>query len=312
MTDASEPDRPRLLGRSRAYTAADLSARLRRWHAPRIDRWERLRVTAGTLAIESLGAGGVAASVLTVGEQRWIAPGTRWRVAHLGADGRFEIGVHADSKGQAEAPQPLRSELLSHAIRARIAAPPALAELARSLAVGERRIVEAGFDLTALPAGLLQDRTLCWHPLAATRGGFTVLITRAAEPYGLAAYLGRDHAVIEAALGGTLAGDADSARWLPATLERHLQIEEATIFPAWLDAGGDARLVRGLLAEHRYLRQYLGELDQPPGRRKFLRLLDGHDEKEEEVVYPDVVLRVGNRADALLAGAIARAPPGAA
>lgn len=302
------PEHPRLLGRSRTYTAADLSARLRRWHAPRIDRWEQLRVTAGTLGIEYLCAGGVMCARLVAGQQRWIAPGTRWRVAHMGVADRFEIGVHADSKGQAEAPQPLRSDLLLHATRVAVATADALAALVQSLAAGERCIVEARFSLAAVPALRLQDRPLSWHPLEATERGFTALIALALAPFGLATYLALDHAVIEAALGGALAGNAESAGWLRATLERHLDIEEEVVFPTYVDAGGDARLVRGLLNEHHYLRQYLGELDQPPSRRKFLRLLDGHDEKEESVVYPDILQRLGERADMLLTEAIARAP----
>lgn len=309
MSGRVAPEHPRLLGRSRAYTLADLSERLRRWHAPRIDRWERLCVTSGTLAIEYLGAGGVTAARLAAGDARWIAPGTRWRVAHIGAGDRFEIGVHADSRGQAEAPQPLRSDLLSHAARVPVADPAALADLAGLLPVGERRIVEAQFDLAAVPTRVRLDRALFWHPLAAGSEGFAALLARSPAPFGLAAYLGRDHAVIEAALGGTLSGDAESARWLPATLERHLHIEEELVFPAYVAAGGDERLVRGLLSEHRYLRQYLAELDEPLSRRRFLRLLDGHDEKEESVVYPDVLARLGDTADALLSAAVARQPP---
>ena len=48
----NEPEQPRLLGRSRAYTLANLPERLRQWHSPRINRRERLWVTGGSLAIE--------------------------------------------------------------------------------------------------------------------------------------------------------------------------------------------------------------------------------------------------------------------
>ncbi len=304
----AEPEQPRLLGRSRAYTADTLPARLRHWHAPRINRWERLCVTTGTLAIECLGAGGVAGSVLAAGEQTWFAPGTRWRVAHLDADGRFEIEVHADSRGQAEAPQPVRSDLLSRARRVHVPDVAALLALARALAPGERRLVDARFSLDALPAAWLRPRTLFWHPLHADAAAFTALIAHSGEPIDLATYLGRDHAVIEAALGEALSGDAEGARWLRAALERHLHIEEGLVFPAYLDAGGDGRLVRGLENEHRYLRQYLRELDQPASRRKFLRLLDGHDEKEECAVYPDIIAKLGARAGSLLGQALTRPP----
>lgn len=304
-----QPEHPRLLGRSRAYTPDTLPARLRHWHAPRINRWERLCVTTGTLAIECLGAGGVARSVLGAGEQRWLAPGTRWRVARLDADGHFEIEIHADSRGQAEAPQPVRSDLLSRARRMHVPDVAALLALARALAPGERRLVDARFGLDALPPTWLRSHTIFWHPLRADAASFTTLVAHSGNPIDLATYLGRDHAVIEAALGEALAGDAEGGRRLRATLERHLHIEEEIVFPAYLESGGEERLVHGLMNEHRYLRQYLHELDQPVSRRKFLRLLDGHDEKEECVVYPDIIAKLDARADALLDRALTRPPP---
>jgi Uncharacterized conserved protein len=308
----AEPEQPRRLGRSRPYTLANLPERLRQWHAPRINRWERLWVTGGSLAIEYLGASGTASVELVLQDNRWFAPGTRWRVVRMAPDGSFELEVHADVKGQAEAPQHLRSDLLEAAIAVSVADAGALAALLDALPVGERRLVHVGFDLDAW-SGLATDvHTLFWHPLAAAPGCFTVLVARCDQPFDLPAYLGRDHAVIEAALGGALTGDVTYGGWLRATLERHLRIEEELLFPAYLTAGGREAWVKGLLKEHTYLRQYLGELDQPLSRRRFLRLLDGHDEKEERVIYPDILAHVGARAKELLAAAIASPVWGAA
>lgn len=300
-----EPEQPRLLGRSRAYTLANLPERLRQWHAPRINRWERLWVTGGSLAIEYLDAAGTISAVLALGENRWFAPGTRWRVVRMAPDSHFELEVHADVKGQAEEPQPLRSSLLEEATVVTVVDVPALVELLRSLPAGERRIVHAGFDLGAWPGTATGAQTLFWHPLAAAPGCFTVLVAHSDTPFDLRAYLGRDHAVIEAALGGALAGDANYDAWLRATLERHLHIEEDLLFPAYLAAGGREAWVKGLKLEHVWLRQYLSEFDQPVSRRRFLRLLDGHDEKEERIIYPHILAHVGARADALLGAAIA-------
>lgn len=299
------PEEPRLLGRSRAYTLANLPERLHQWHAPRINRWERLWVTGGPLAIEYLDATGTTSVELPMGENRWFAPGTRWRVVHMTPDSHFELEVHADVKGQAEEPQPLRSSLLEEALAVTVADVAALAELLHSLPPGERRIVHAGFDQDAWSGAATGAQTLFWHPLAAAPGCFTVLVARSDTPFDLRAYLGRDHAVIEAALGGALAGDINYDAWLRATLERHLHIEEDLLFPAYLAAGGREAWVKGLKLEHVWLRQYLGELDQPASRRRLLRLLDGHDEKEERVIYPDVLARVGAGAAALLDAAIA-------
>ncbi|HEX7349114.1 MAG TPA: hemerythrin domain-containing protein [Rhodanobacteraceae bacterium] len=294
------PEHSRPLGRSRPYTATDLSARLRHWHAPRINRWEQVRVTAGTLAIEYLEAGGVRSALLGAGALRWFAPGTRWRVVGMPPDCQFEIGVHADTKGQAEAPQPIRSQLLEAAQRETVADADALRQLVATLPVGAHCIVTARFDVAEPRAELTANRTVFWHPLGASRTATVVMLARAAQPFDLAAYLGRDHAVIEAALGGALIGDAAALGWLHRTLERHLHIEEELIFPAYVAAGGDARLTHGLMNEHKFLRQYLGDLDEPLSRRKFLRLLDGHDEKEEGTVYPDILAHLGAQAAALL------------
>lgn len=300
-----EPEQARRLGRSRPYTLANLPERLRQWHAPRINRWERLWVTGGTLAIEYLRASGTTNVELAVQDNRWFAPGTRWRVVRMGPDSAFELEIHADSKGKAEAPQHLRSDLLEEAIAVAVADAGALAALLDALPVGERRIVHAGFAPGAWSGPATGAHMLFWHPLAAAPGAFAVLVARSDRPFDLPAYLGRDHAVIEAALGGALAGDVTADGWLRATLERHLRIEEELVFPAYLAAGGREAWVTGLLKEHTYLRQYLGELDQPLSRRRFLRLLDGHDEKEERVIYPDVLAHVGARAEELLDAAIA-------
>lgn len=303
-----EPEQPRQLGDARAYTSAEVSERLRRWHAPRVNRWERLRITAGTLTIEFLRAAGVTRTTLAAGEQCWFAPGTRWRVAELSADGQFELELHADSKGQAEDPQPLRSELLDGAERISVADAAALRDCLDTLTAGERRIVLGDFDAQALPEATLKAHTLFWHPLESRPGNFTALIARSERAFDLATYLGRDHAVIEATLGGALSGKAEHSRWLHATLERHLQIEENLIFPAFVAAGGREAWVRGLKREHGFLRQYLAELEQPTSRRKFLRLLDGHDEKEERVVYPDILAHLAGRSDELLMRAVTYPP----
>lgn len=306
-----QPAAPRMLGRSNAYTAEDLPPRLREWHAPRVNRWERLWVTAGRIALEFLGSGGIDRLEMAAHEHRWIAPGMRWRVHTMVPGSRFELEIHADAKGQAEDPEPLRASVLEEAPRIAAPDPAALGRMLAELPAGARCIVDAAFDAAAWTLPAAEVGQLSWHPLAGAPGRFTAFAARSATPFGLAAYLGRDHAVIEAALGGALAGDAEASAWLRATLARHLAIEEKLVFPAYLAAGGRRGWVDGLMREHDYLRQYLAALDEPLSRRRFLRLLDGHDEKEERVVYPDVLAHVGASANALLAAANRRAAPAA-
>ncbi len=303
---AEQPAGLRPLGRSRSYSRADLPERLHHWHTPRINRWERLRVIAGTLAFERLDASGAVAERLEPGDGRWFAPGVRWRIERMSADARFELEIHADARSESAAPQGLRSALLDEAERVKLVNAVAFAALIRELAPGKRRLIEGRFDVHPSLVTVLQEGggTIFWHPLAASADGFVALLARSERAFGLGDYLGRDHAVIEAALAGALRGDTEYERWLHATLERHLHLEEELLFPAYLEAGGREAWVRGLKNEHKYLRQYLVSLAESDGRRKFLRLLDGHDEKEERVVYPDILARLGESADELLESAI--------
>ncbi|MGH8129123.1 MAG: hemerythrin domain-containing protein [Gammaproteobacteria bacterium] len=299
----------RQLGRSRVYTDTDIPPRLRQWHAPRINRWERLRVVAGRLDLEWLEPTDTRRESLGAAAVRWIAPGMRWRVANLDAGARFELEIHAENQPAETSPKLLREAVLAEAVHATVTDAVTFADLLETLGAGERRLVRGHIDgrsATEMVKSTMQtsDGTVFWHPLAMDKINFVALVARAVEPIGLADYLGHDHAVIEATLAGALRGEDESQRWLRTALERHLYIEEELLFPAYIEAGGREAWVHGLMSEHRYLRQYLGALSEPDGRRKFLRLLDGHDEKEERVVYPDILVQVSNRADALLRSAI--------
>lgn len=292
------PDAPptstRLLGRSRTYTATDLPARLQHWHAPRANRWERLEVLAGILDVQWLDVAGIDVVHLAAGQTRWIAPGSRWCVLAMDAAARFALEVHADQTVAAAAPQRLRADLLDGAPLRTLDAPGDLPSLFAAIADGQSILLRAGFDgfpsmLEAIAAG---DGALFWHPLADGPTEWAALVGRTPQPASLGDYLGRDHALIEAALAGALRGDPERMRWLQHLLARHLQIEETILFPAWLAAGGREGWVRGLCNEHRQLREHLPRLDDPFSQRRFLLLLDGHDEKEEQVVYPDIMARV--------------------
>jgi len=288
------PDRMRPLGRSRTYTRADLPERLTHWHAPRANRWERLCVTAGQVNTHWLGASGATPVQLRTGDDRWIAPGSRWCVAHMDADARFELQVYAADSVPVSAPQPLRAALFDDLERVHLDDAPTFTRQVANLAAGDTQLLQGCFDYgEALSAILAKEgQGLFWHPLCADPGGFTAFIARSAQPVGLLDYLGRDHAVIEAALSGALRGDAEYVDWLHAVLGRHLAIEEQLLFPAYLKAGGRAGWIQGLINEHALLRQHLGTLANPEFRRRFLLLLDAHDEKEEQIVYPDILSKL--------------------
>ncbi len=283
----------RALGRSRQYTLVDLPARLRHWHAPRANRWEYLRVTAGCVDIEWIDATDVIPQTLGVDAVRWIAPGTRWRVARLDAHSAFVLEIHADDALPAAAPQPVRTALLDAAACLRPADAADLHARLAALVAGEHYLLRTAFDPTPSMRAAIDAAGghLSWHPLAAGASEHVALVVRSAQPVGLLEYLGRDHALIEAALAGALHGDAERECWMRNALARHLVIEEEWLFPAYLAGGGNAGWVRGLCNEHRHLRRDIDHLDDPPTRRRFLLLLDGHDEKEEQLVYPDILAR---------------------
>lgn len=288
----------RRLGRPFRGTADNVPPRLRRWHAPRANRWERIDVVAGEPVLEWLGIADVVVQRTAAGDGRWIAPGTRWRIARMDGDACFELATFADETTTADAPQAVRLAWLDRlpVVRGEAGADPASA--LDTLQSGEARLLRAAYDCSAqLVAAVEASRGKCsWHPLDAGPDGCTALIVHPAAPADLADYMGRDHAVIESALAGALAGDAERARWLQHALARHLAIEEQLLFPAYLDAGGNEGWIDGLRREHDDLRRHLPHLGNPASRRRFLLMLDGHDEKEEQLIYPDIVARASARA----------------
>ncbi|HET8940641.1 MAG TPA: hemerythrin domain-containing protein [Rudaea sp.] len=312
MADTTTPPViTRRLGRSRRYTPADMPARLREWHAPRANRWEHLCVTSGTLDIAQLGADGVENQRLHSGDSRWMSPGTRWRVTQMQAQTSFELEIHADDTVAAGSPQVARSAWLDQCACVELADGAALARLLVDLRAGEPRLARGRFDFNATLRDALADGkpTFFWHLLDSRDGHFSAFIARAAQPIGLLEYLGRDHAVIEATLDGALRGETKHVNWLRTALGRHLSIEEDLLFPAYLRAGGREGWVRGLCNEHTHLRRQMEALSEPLAQRKFLLLLDGHDEKEEHLVYPDILARLGAEAEALTRAAILHPAP---
>lgn len=298
----------RPLGRGRRHRAADLAGRFANWHAARANRWERLGVEQGTLVLEWLEDAGTSTREVRAGEMLWLAPGRRWRIARCSDDAIFSLQVHADDSVIADAPQAGRAALLDEAAPAQPEDSAALASGIAALAAGERRLLRTRFDPapTVRAALAASDGTLSWHPLAGDEGDHAALLVRTAGAVDLLDYLGRDHALIEATLVGALRGDAVRERWLRGLLQRHLAIEEEDIFPAFLAAGGSPETVAALRREHDLLRGHLANIADPASHRGLLLVLEAHDEKEEQLVYPDFLARIGARADAVTAAIIAK------
>ncbi|MCB1569217.1 MAG: hemerythrin domain-containing protein [Xanthomonadales bacterium] len=290
-----KPARTRLLGRSRLYVRADVPDRLFQWHAPRANRWECLHVRSGQLRVECLGVDGLQVEALTVGDERWVAPGTRWRIVQMPDDASFALDIYADASIEPAAPQPRRAAILDEATQLRIDDEAQFHTMLAKLAAGERRLVWADAAIAEwfAKAWDASGGCVCWHPLDEDDGRVLALVARAARPIDLLEYLGRDHAVLEAALTGALRGDALRMRCLRNGLARHLVIEEELLFPAYLDAGGTVGWVNGLCKEHTMLKRQLQALHDADHVRRFVMLLEAHDEKEEQIVYPDIAARLG-------------------
>ncbi|HEX7326109.1 MAG TPA: hemerythrin domain-containing protein [Rhodanobacteraceae bacterium] len=278
-----------------------MPTRFRGWHAPRANRWERIAAVAGCVAVEWLTLGAITTTRLARGDQRWVAPGTRWRVAALDADACFDFATYADETRAADAAQPARVALLQSLPTLRLGPGTEPSTALAALEPGKPLLLRADTASGARLANAMRAGAgaYAWHPLAQDADGGAALVARSNRPDKLADYMGRDHAVIEAALAGTLAGDAECARWLPRVLARHLAIEEQALFPAYLAAGGRGEWIDGLLREHRDLREHLPRLADPTSRRRFLLMLDGHDEKEEQLIYPDIMARAGGQSAGL-------------
>lgn len=253
---------------------------------------------AGEPVFEWLGIADVAIRRMAAGDGCWIAPGSRWRIARMDANACFELATFADETTTADAPQGVRRVWFDQLPVMQLEAGANPAVVLDALRPGDARLLRAAFDFSAQLVAAIEANggKYSWHPLDADSDKCAAVIVFPSEPADLANYMGRDHAVIESALAGALAGDAERGRWLRHALARHLAIEEQLLFPAYLDAGGNDAWIRGLHREHDDLRRHLPHLGHPVSRRRFLLMLDGHDEKEEQLIYPDIVARTTSRA----------------
>jgi hemerythrin-like domain-containing protein len=136
----------------------------------------------------------------------------------------------------------------------------------------------------------------------------------------IAAFLTDDHRACDEPLVAVerLVADGDweeaRRRWdeFRAAVERHFAREEDVLFPAFEAATGmTAGPTAVMRSEHRQIRQVLGALEAALGRRDrgdclgiietLLLLMQQHNAKEENVLYPMSDRTLGARAAALVA-----------
>ncbi len=288
MTNA--PDHPaglRLL-LERVYDAREIREKFSAWHAPRLNRWERVRAVAGAALCECLQPARIARRELPTGESCWFAPGVRWRVRDVDPACRIAVAPHAGPAAEADFPPPARSHWLDDAERVAVAGKGDWARTLAGMQEGGSVLIHGRGD----PAAAVADafRRTCgrlgWHPLWSDGEDYIAWAARVPEAIALADYLGRDHALIEAALARHRQGDPLGLQWALFMLERHMQLEETFLFDIYRRRGGSARRIAELEREHALVREDRARLTRPQTLRRFWRILEAHDEKEESLIYP--------------------------
>ncbi|OYV75731.1 MAG: hypothetical protein B7Z66_11580 [Chromatiales bacterium 21-64-14] len=288
MTDpADHPVGLRLLV-ERVYDAREIRGKFSAWHAPRLNRWERLQVVAGAILCERLRPVGIARRELPSGESCWFGPGIRWRVRGIDADSRIAVAPHAGPAAEADLPSPARSHWLDDPERLAVAGEGDLARTLTRMREGTSRLIHGRGD----PAAAVGDAfrraggRFTWHPLWSEGDRYIAWTARQPEAITLADYLGRDHALIEAALARHRQGDPHGLQWALFMLERHMRLEETFLFDIYRRQGGSARRIAELEREHGLVREDRAGLTRPQTLRRFWRILEAHDEKEESLIYP--------------------------
>lgn len=178
-----------------------------------------------------------------------------------------------------------------------VASPAELRELLAELGAGECCLLTGSAPWAPTVSAAVAGLTLWWFPLEPAAGMWRALAERPAGDAGLAAYLAREHRLIEAAWSELPGGRP--FRW---RLARHLRAEEEVLFPAWLEHGDRPGWVRGLAVEHDLLRRPI--LNSRIHFRAYRRRLDSHADKEERIFYPALIASLGSEADALLRAAM--------
>lgn len=277
------------------------------WHAPRLNRWERIRALGGTAVLERLEPAEI--RTLTLGPEidYWAPPGQRWRLGSMEPGASLEIAPHAQDSASTASPHPARASWLTGIETVRLADETALRDLLACLGPGERRLClgEHNWTDAVRSADIATDGRLSWHPLSGgANSRFLAIAIHCTQPASLADYLGRDHALIEAALSAALEGRDDGAVRFRTALKRHVAFEEEILFPACEGTQAERAAIEELRREHRYIRDCLKTDLKPDSMRRLWRLLEAHDEKEEQIIYPRLTSVNGDAAAELLQRAL--------
>lgn len=261
----------------------------RGWHAPRMNRWERMTISRGEAVLNILTPATVYQKLAPAEAVYWLKPGTRWCLSSLVPGTAITLTRYADAGVAARSPQNDRSAWLQNTGCDTVKSHTELAAFVRSLRPGTWRYCHGKFAWQPkTPSILGEDPLLSWHWLKVTESrSFVALAIRCTGPASLLDYLARDHLLLEAKLSMASMGSETAWSHFKQLLSRHMSIEENVLFPRCGRELPKSTTVEDLVQEHQLLRKALGSSDRRPGNlQRVWRLLEAHDEKEELLVYP--------------------------
>lgn len=285
------PSELRLIS-TREYSGTSYKAFVDRWHAPRLNRWEKLTVHGGRATLEHLGPSRIETILLEEGDEIWVKPGERWGIKQVDENAKFVVAPHAEDNASSSEPHTFRNNWLYDFQHYKASDESALYEILDSMDTGTRLGVQGRFDWRPAIAHIREHgrADITWHLMTSSSNNKFVAIAGCVDgEASITDYLGRDHVFMEAAFSIALKNkDAINWYYFKSMLIRHIRIEEGVLFPLFVKQNSNDAMVSGLLREHRYIKQCLDEGMTPVSTRRLWRLLEAHDEKEELIVYPDI------------------------
>lgn len=286
--DESEVEKAEYIGTLSSSKYENLAKRFHPWHAPRFDRSMRVSITEGALTVEILSFSRITAYSINPGDDLWIGSGVRWRIRPGVGNVTPSVRLYRMSYEPLRPPdsRQSRAHWFDAIPRVSVDAERQMADTLRGMRLDDP-IMVSGPPCIAQPLfGGDDSDLLYWHPLLMTVDRVALVVVKASHPVDTGTYLSRDHALIEALLIRAVRDGGEMLAWLRFMLGRHLDIEERTLFPKWIEMGGDENEVPKLLRDHHFIRHYLDRFEAPDFEMHvFFNLLDGHDEKEERSVY---------------------------
>lgn len=288
--------------RTPTFNSCSLPAGLRELHSTARGVWGEIVVERGGLRYDWLDGSGDGWD-LAEGEVGVIPAQVPHRVRPLSDDTRFYLrlyrdGAAVDRSADAGKPQEMDLRPLPPPLRHR-----EIFAAFDALGPGEALLFVNDHDPQPLLGQfeVLRRHRYLWLPQAVCGDRWSVCLVRREERTAptVGEALQADHVRLDALLDraqSRLAEDRPASAAMADFiwgLRRHIRLEEQTLFPAFVQAGGAQPPTQVMALEHRRIEQYLDSLEGNPsyaltGIGELRGLLEAHNFKEEGVLYPKV------------------------